>query len=76
VTDPAVILGVVYYHLSLSDLAAIQNRLGALLLSCVFLAFTSMSALPVRRLSLTLPIIISFMHLPCVILFSLIIIIG
>lgn len=42
----AVILGIVYFDLSMSSLQAIQNRLGAFLLSCVFLCFTSVSALP------------------------------
>jgi hypothetical protein len=44
----AVVLGIVYYQLDMSSLGAIQNRLGAFLLSCVFLTFTSVSALPVR----------------------------
>lgn len=43
------VLGTVYYDLSMSNLQAVQNRLGAFLLSCVFLCFTSVSALPVRR---------------------------
>jgi hypothetical protein len=42
----AVVLGTVYYSLSMSSLQAIQNRLGAFLLACVFLCFTSVSALP------------------------------
>ncbi len=42
----AVVLGTVYYQLSMSSLQAIQNRLGAFLLACVFLCFTSVSALP------------------------------
>jgi hypothetical protein len=44
-----VVLGLVYFNLSMRDLQAVQNRLGAFLLSCVFLAFTSMSALPVSN---------------------------
>ena len=46
-------LGIVYYDLSMSNLQAIQNRLGAFLLSCVFLCFTSVSALPVRTMNAT-----------------------
>lgn len=42
----AVVLGTVYYNLNMSSLQAIQNRLGAFLLACVFLCFTSVSALP------------------------------
>jgi len=42
----AIVLGTVYYSLSMSSLQAIQNRLGAFLLACVFLCFTSVSALP------------------------------
>lgn len=47
------VLGIVYYDLSMSNLQAIQNRLGAFLLSCVFLCFTSVSALPVRSCVIT-----------------------
>jgi hypothetical protein len=43
----AVFLGVLYYHLSLSGIAAVQNRMGIFMLECVFLGFTSVSALPV-----------------------------
>jgi energy-coupling factor transporter ATP-binding protein EcfA2 len=47
-----VLIGVAYYNVGLKDIAAVQNRLGAFTLSCAFLAFTSMSAIPVRPVNL------------------------
>jgi hypothetical protein len=43
----AVLIGMAYYGLTLKDIPAVKDRLGAFTLSCAFLALTSISALPV-----------------------------
>lgn len=45
---PTVLLGALYFQTGTSGISAVQNRLGLFMLEALFLAFTSVSALPVR----------------------------
>lgn len=61
----AVLLGVLYYRQTLSGIGAVQNRMGIFMLECMFIAFTSVSALPVSRTqpSHTLTVHVHCLHL-------------
>jgi hypothetical protein len=45
----AVLLGVLYWQLSMSGIGAVQSRMGLFMLECMFISFTSVSALPVSH---------------------------
>ena len=42
----SILLGCVYFNLQLVGFQSIQNRLGVILMSCIFLSFTGLSSLP------------------------------
>lgn len=44
------LLGALYFQIGTTGIAAVQNRMGIFMLEALFLAFTSVSALPVRAL--------------------------
>lgn len=44
-----VLLGALYFRIGTVGIAAVQNRMGIFMLEALFLAFTSVSALPVSK---------------------------